>query len=189
MNKILIIFAKKPKLGKVKTRLAKSIGTKKALDIYIQLLDYTIEQSKHVNATTKIYWFGNNGFSTENIQTGNDLGERMYNALSNEIMQNKVCLVGTDTPFLTSAIIEMAFNALEKFDMVFGPSKDGGYYLVASKVSIPKDLFFDKSWSHSMVLKDALKVCDKLNLSVKLMPPLLDIDTVKDYNEWKNTKV
>ncbi len=188
MNKILIIFARKPELGKVKTRLAKDVGDKKALSIYTQLLTQTRAIAIKVDAELKLYWTGEIDSDNDYYQKGNDLGERMYNALVSETTNGKICLIGTDTPTLTPEIVENAFIALENFDIVFGPSVDGGYYLVASNAAAPKELFINKTWSHNQVLEDALKVCNKLNLSVKLMPALLDIDTIDDYNEWQSIK-
>ncbi len=186
MHKTLILFARKPELGKVKTRLAKSIGNKKALEIYTQLLEHTISISTKVESKVKIYWSKKLSYTTDNYQKGSDLGERMYNALKDEVGEGKVCLLGTDTPSITQLIIKDAFKALDECDIVFGPAKDGGYYLVAIKAAPIKELFLQKTWSHSNVLADALKACDKQNLRVHLLTTLQDIDTVYDYNDWQN---
>lgn len=188
MKNTLIVFARKEVLGKVKTRLAKDIGDKKALEVYSQLLKKTLESTTQVKATTKVYWSEQMDAKDSYFQEGIDLGERMYNALLKEEYSPKKCLIGTDTPSITSLIIKDAFIALDTHDIVFGPSKDGGYYLVASKTTPPKELFLDKIWSHQNVLSEALKVCKIYKLSVKLLPKLLDIDTVSDYNEWQQIK-
>lgn len=189
MNNTLIIFARRPELGKVKTRLAKGVGKEKALSIYSQLLEKTIDAAGKSGSHVKLYWSeGVEQGSKNKIQTGADLGERMYNALTTEFDNDKICLVGTDTPELSSTIITQAFNALVDADVVFGPSKDGGYYLVGTKTAIPKDLFINKNWSHQNVLTDALTTCKHLKLKVALLPTLLDIDTIDDYNEWIKTK-
>jgi uncharacterized protein len=185
MNRTLIIFARKPELGKVKTRLAKETSDIKALEVYNQLLDQTIEVSNNVNATVKIYWSDKTTWGSYR-QKGKDIGERMYNALSKEVKKSRACLIGTDSPLITSSIINNAFDALDSNDIVFGPSYDGGYYLIASKSQISTKLFINKKWSHKEVLKDALAVCKQLKLKVKLMPSLLDIDTIDDYHTWKN---
>ena len=188
MSKTLIVFARKPVLGKVKTRLSKDTGDKKALEIYVRLLENTLKSTNEVQAITKVYWSERLDSNDLYIQNGTDLGERMYNALVKEGNAFKKCLIGTDTPLLTSIIIENAFKALDTHDIVFGPSKDGGYYLVATKALLPKEIFIDRTWSHGNVLSEALAVCKSHHLSVKLMPTLLDIDTIKDYNQWKNIK-
>lgn len=185
MNKTLIVFARKPVLGKVKTRLAKDTGDIKALKIYSQLLEMALKAATQVGATTKVYWSERMNSNDLYFQEGIDLGERMYNSFLKEENSIKTCLIGTDTPSITSIIIEDAFLALDTHDMVFGPSKDGGYYLVATNRVPPTELFLDQCWSHQNVLSDALKVCKTHKLSVKLMPELLDIDTISDYNEWQ----
>lgn len=189
MNKILIVFARKPELGMVKTRLAIDLGKEKALEIYASLLRKTIALTERLNVETKIYWSPatkeRNGYN----QVGNDLGERMYNSLKSEINNiDKLCLIGTDTPSLSETIMKEAFESLDKNDVVFGPSKDGGYYLFGTKTKLPKELFLNKKWSHKNVLDEALQVCQKLNLQVGLLSRLMDIDTLKDYNNWQKIK-
>lgn len=188
MDNTLIIFARRPELGKVKTRLAADVGNKKALSIYSKLLEHTISIATQANSNTKIYWSEKAESKADSVQKGNDLGERMHTAFCEEHNANKICLIGTDTPLVTPSILDKAFKALDSYDIVFGPSKDGGYYLVATNETPPQELFLHKTWSHKNVLFDALAICKKLKLDVKLMPQLLDIDTIADYNEWLNAK-
>ncbi|MCB0496111.1 MAG: TIGR04282 family arsenosugar biosynthesis glycosyltransferase [Cyclobacteriaceae bacterium] len=186
MQNSIIVFARKPLLGKVKTRLAAEIGDENALKEYTSLLTNTIAVSRKANATQRIYWSESEN-KTELVQKGNDLGERMFNALTEELkVHKKACLVGTDVPLLTAEIINQAFEALNTCDIVFGPSTDGGYYLVALKNFVPKELFLNKTWSHPSVLKEALAICKELDLRTYLTPTLLDIDTKKDLENWKN---
>lgn len=185
MRNTVIVFARKPVRGKVKTRLAKTIGIEKAFSTYKQLLDNTLETAKKAQAKLKVYWSESTNYTDGVIQEGNDLGERMYNAFINELNgENKVCLLGTDVPYITGEIIDKSFAALDTNDIVFGSSKDGGYYLVALKKTPPKELFIGKEWSHNKVLKDALEVCKKYGLKIYFTPTLLDIDTEEDFNEW-----
>lgn len=185
MKKTLIVFARKPVLGKVKKRLAKETEKEHALSTYVKLLDITTNVVDCVDATIKFYW---TVLAEDKIgikQRGKDLGQRMYNAIKSELKEsNQVCLIGSDTPFITKQIIDEAFDALSHVDMVFGPAKDGGYYLVGMKNVPPKELFLVKKWSHANVLKEALEVCKQLNLEVHLLPTLLDIDTKEDFDEW-----
>lgn len=187
MDYKLIVFARPPLLGKVKTRLAATLGSKKALNIYNQLLDLTLKIAKNSKFTFTVYW----SEKQDNVsicQRGNDLGERMYNAFKSESKStSSLCLIGTDTPHISTAIIEQAFKELKNSDIVFGPSKDGGYYLIGCKGIPPKSLFLNKTWSHNQVLSNALHVCRKLDLKVVLLDSLLDIDTEDDYNSWQNT--
>lgn len=186
MKKILIVFARKPEIGKVKTRLAKEIGDPDALKIYLELLDHTISVAQSSNIEFKVYWSETSNQSNDEVQEGNDLGEKMFNAICKELKTaDSVCLIGTDTPFITTHILEEAFNSLETHDLIFGPAKDGGYYLVGSKAFPPKELFLNRNWSHANVLKEALEVAKKAGLKTFLTPQLLDIDTRKDLQEWK----
>lgn len=185
MDNILVIFARKPELGKVKSRLAKSLGDENTLRIYKKLLKKTLDTAHKTTAILKTYWSSQKNTQIEYLQKGTDLGERMFNALCIEISSSSyVCLLGTDTPQLTSDTIEEAFRLLDKNDIVFGPSLDGGYYLVALKNNVPEKLFLNKSWSHAHVLKEALVTCQTLQLKVALLPKLMDIDTIEDYESW-----
>ncbi len=187
MNKSLIVFARVPEIGKVKSRLAASLGVKKALVIYKKLLNNTLSVAIKANANVNIYW--SEKMPNDRYQIGNDLGERMYHSILTEMNKpHKVCLIGTDTPSLTPTIIEQAFNKLAKYDIVFGPAKDGGYYLVACKAHPPKELFLHKKWSHANVLTEAMETCKLHNLTVSLLPVLMDIDTEDDYCKWQATE-
>jgi len=186
MNNKLIVFARLPELGKVKTRLATIMGAKKALAIYNNLLEDTLAVAFKSSAHVKTYWSAQ-GQNTTHHQTGADLGERMYNCLTEEITSDPyICLIGTDTPQLSTQIIDKAFTILKDKDVVFGPAQDGGYYLIGFKKNIPQELFLDRNWSHPKVLEDAITTCTQtLRLSVGLLPTLMDIDTAEDYNEWQ----
>lgn len=180
----LVVFARPPKVGKVKTRLAHGLGTAKTLEIYNYFLQHTQQVAKKTSATVQFYWSELNELKGQ-VQKGTDLGERMYNALSNEIRTGPVCLIGSDVPQLTSSIITDAFAKLGQFDVVLGPSTDGGYYLIGLKSEVPAALFLNKTWSHNKVLSEALAQCKQLRLSTYLLPELSDIDTLEDYLAWQ----
>ncbi len=118
-------------------------------------------------------------FSFE-LQSGTDLGERMNNALQNELAQyEKVCLIGSDCLSLTDKEINRAFKQLDAADVVIGPALDGGYYLIGMKMPLPQ-LFVDISWGSSSVLSDTLKKCVDSALLVHQLSPLNDIDLPED---------
>lgn len=190
MNKnLLIVFTKNPELGKVKRRLAKDIGDEKALAIYYKLLNNTKNATEGVDADVAVFY--NQFVDTEDEwsnskhqkfkQAGSDIGERMFNAMAKgkELGYQKVCLIGADILNISSEIINRAFGRLDYHNWVFGPAKDGGYYLVGS-TKPEKEVFNLERWSHTNVLKDTLLLCDKLNLSVSLVDELNDIDTIED---------
>lgn len=197
MNPInhLIIFVKNPELGKVKTRLASTVGENNALYIYKLLIEHTYQISLPINAEKHVYYSSfienTDQFSdvifTKNIQKGEDLGQRMANAIKTSLgnWANKVVLIGSDCYELNSGIIEEAFLMLDKHDVVLGPSEDGGYYLIGMK-NLHDKLFKDKEWSTENVMLDTIIDCNELGLSHYLLPTLNDVDTEEDLGELKN---
>ena len=193
MNKsILIVFAKNPELGKVKTRLAQTIGNEKALEVYEKLLHHTLTITKKANAKSAIYFSDNLSNLTPDaknvslhLQRGNDLGERMLNAFSDSFKNGykQVIIIGSDCYDLTTEIINTAFEYLKEHSLVIGPAKDGGYYLIGMNVLF-KDLFINKEWSTETVLNDTLADAEKLNINVKLLPVLSDIDNENDLKNY-----
>lgn len=186
----LIIFVRKPEYGLVKTRLAKDIGERKALEIYEILLQHTqsiftnILADKFVFYATEIceddMWNAYKKFA----QCGNDLGNRMENAFKNifDKRYENVLIVGSDCFELTSEIIEVAFSLLEKNEVVIGPAKDGGYYLLGMK-KMYSSIFQHINWSTHEVFDQTLQKIKSLDLSYDLLPVLRDVDTVDDLPE------
>lgn len=189
----LIIFQKNAVLGKVKTRLAVSIGDHQAMQVYDWLTTRTHQIVKEVEAEKFLYYSDFNPEkeleSTQNynfeVQTGADLGERMSNSFVNLFAKEfqRIVIIGTDCPDLTAEHIEMAFRALDSNDLVLGPAKDGGYYLLGTNQFYP-DLFTDIPWSTGIVLKLTLEKAALLNLSYELLEVLSDIDTLEDWQEF-----
>lgn len=188
----LIIFARNPELGKIKTRLAKSVGDQNALKVYLHLLEHTAHICSSLNVEKHIYYdsfielddiFPENLFQ-KNIQSGNDLGLRMYNAFKEIFGQwaKKIILIGTDCFEINAAIIEDAFKELDTNDAVIGPAKDGGYYLLGMK-SLKKEFFIQKSWGSENVLLDTLIDFKKMGINYSLLPALNDVDYKEDLGD------
>ena len=195
----LAIFCKTPEKGFVKTRLAASVGDQKALEIYLDLLKITDQETKPFSSSRHLFLVSALEDSIEQmqstlqqqdlfidpkinfaIQQGEDLGQRMFAAFKNLFKNHRsVVLIGCDLPDLTSALISKAFDALQSNDLVIGPSCDGGYYLIGLKKEMP-DLFKEISWSSEKVLKQTLERAERLSLKVQLLEKLRDIDTVDD---------
>ncbi|WPP48533.1 TIGR04282 family arsenosugar biosynthesis glycosyltransferase [Catalinimonas niigatensis] len=185
----LIIFVKKPELGKVKTRLAKSIGNEKALEIYLKLLQRTysitqaLRQDKVVYYTPEIvhHDLWEDEFYLKALQAEGDLGTRMLKSFEErfEAGYQKACIIGSDCYQLSTEILEQAFAELEQNDVVIGPSADGGYYLLGMKKLYPA-LFQDKPWSTSRVLEQTVEDIKKERLSCYLLPELTDVDEEQD---------
>ena len=183
----LVVFARPLKEGTVKLRLAKQIGDQKALSIYSKLMDLTMSAAKTSGVDTIVYFSDvpkyEHGY-VNNIQRGANLGNRMANALSNEInhSRGKVCLIGSDCPDISAEIINQAMEELDDVDVVIGPAKDGGYYLIGMKAPYPS-LFEGIYWGENTVLEETLFICNELGLTSKLLPTLKDIDRVEDIPE------
>ena len=184
---LLIIFTRNPVLGKVKTRLAKTVGDKTALDIYTFLLKKTKEITLDSPCDKVVYYsekiikndiWNCNSFRKE-VQFGEDLGAKMKNSFYDAFENNyrKVVLIGSDIYDLESYHINEAFKKLETNDVVMGPALDGGYYLIGLKKMHPK-IFDNKRWGSSTVRKDTLKNLEKVD--VHLLPILNDVDVIED---------
>ena len=190
MKNALIIFVRKPELGKVKTRLAADIGDENAMKVYNDLLTHTCVITKGLpldkyafyseKVTGEDLW-NKNGFYRK-IQNGNNLGEKMENAfkvLFNESYE-KLIIIGSDCFELDASLISKAFEQLDNYDVVIGPANDGGYYLLGMK-KIHPFLFRNKKWSTDSVFSDTLQDIKEHTLSCFRLPVLTDVDTEEDY--------
>jgi rSAM/selenodomain-associated transferase 1 len=188
---LLIVFVKNAKLGEVKTRLAKTIGDKGALKVYKHLLEITENVTNQMFCDKHIYfsdsiidenWIKSSKF----IQKGADLGEKMQKAFDYGFNYGyeKIILVGSDLPEISTSIIWQGFSQLEKKEVVFGPAEDGGYYLVGMSKSYPC-VFQNKKWSTSGLLKETLCELKLKKAQVSLLQTLNDIDTFDDLKTSK----
>lgn len=191
----IIIFIKNPEKGKVKTRLAKTVGDDKALDVYKKLLAHTRSVTLSLGATKYLYYANevntedewDNDIYSKHVQHQSDLGGRMLHAFS-EVLERghkKVLIIGSDCYQLNTEIINDAFSKLNEHDVVVGPTYDGGYYMIGMKKLIP-ELFENKEWSTETVYSDSIKTLEKLGHSYHDMPRLSDVDNEGDLpDEWR----
>ena len=204
----LIIFTRIPEAGKTKTRLQSKLSKeecanlhkcflKDIYDIFVNLNDIDIIISHTEEGDLNIL---KNIFYKENLyikQYGNNLNEKMYNAIKEvlSLKYDKCVLIGTDIPEINKDDIVRAFNLLNNNDFVFGASYDGGYYLVGMKEA--NDIIF-KSGSGN--LKDIINIVEANNLKYGLTNKKHDIDDYEDLidlskrinindNKLKNTKI
>ncbi|GIZ10150.1 TIGR04282 family arsenosugar biosynthesis glycosyltransferase [Flavobacterium sp. UMI-01] len=190
MNNALIIFTRNPELGKVKTRLAQSIGDEKALQVYRDLLQHTMEQTQSIACDKYVFYdtqiiendiWDNNCFH-KRLQATGDLGNKMEAAFDYlfELGYKKCIIIGSDLFDLTSDLIEKAFQMLDKKKIIIGPAQDGGYYLLGLK-KMKKGLFQNKEWGTPSVLADTLS---EINIAqVYFLITLNDIDTLDDLKQ------
>ena len=187
----LIVFVKNPILGKVKTRIAEKVGDKKAMEIYLKMINHLNHWVSPLPLKKWIYfsdYIDRDGIWSSSefefgLQKGKDLGIKMYSALS-EILINskKAILIGSDIAGLNPKILKDAVEMLENHDMVFGPANDGGYYLVGCKNNHP-EIFDNIPWGTSKVLEMSLEKTANIGLKVALLTPLNDIDYIEDWEK------
>ena len=193
MKAALIIFVRNPVLGKVKTRIAKDLGNEKALSIYKKLLQHTRAIAGILKEDIFVYYadhindddIWNGAAVSKQVQTGNDLGERMKNAFSDLFGKSysRVIIIGSDCFELSGDLVEEAFKSLIDHNLVIGPSVDGGYYLLGMNTFVPI-LFDDKQWSTDTVCMDTLRDIEKTDYSLYTLPLLNDVDTADDCNMY-----
>lgn len=184
---LLLIFTRNPELGKVKSRLAKDIGDRSALEIYKILLGHTVTVTQQL-PVSKSVWYSerivindiwDSASYEKHLQNGVDLGDRMKNAFEFAFKEgfSKVVIIGSDVYDISDQHIREAFSKLDTYDAVLGPAKDGGYYLLGLKSMVPS-LFIDKNWGSSTVLDDTINVLK--NYDTYFLEVLNDIDYVRD---------
>jgi rSAM/selenodomain-associated transferase 1 len=186
-QKALLIFTRNPELGKVKTRLATTIGDTAALKVYQKLLEHTVDITQPLKVDKFVFYSEqiqeNDHWDTtiysKELQKGTDLGERMHHAFESLFKKGyrQIVIVGSDIFELTTKNIQEAFTGLDSANFVVGPALDGGYYLLGMN-TLNKSLFEHKKWGTSTVLKATLK-----NLAyekVALLATKNDIDTYDD---------
>ncbi len=192
-NNALIIFVRNPEPGKVKTRLAASVGEDAALAIYLELLQLTRNVALNVD-TPKYLWYSHfidnedpwpsSGF-TKRLQQGDDLGSRMAFAFEETLRDHdKAVIIGSDCPYLTPVLIEEAFEALDEREFVIGPATDGGYYLLGMRRFIP-GVFQDINWSTDSVCAETIRKIRQAGAQYRLLPTLGDIDEIEDWRRYK----
>ncbi len=194
MRNALLIFVKNPALGKVKTRLAKTIGDYNALKIYQYLLQNTMEHTYNLDMDKFVYYneyiptrdeWPNSTYQKE-LQMGKHLGEKMNNAFFKGFDEgyHKVVMIMPDCPKLSDTLIEKAFKSLDGSDLVIGPTKDGGFYLLGMKM-LQESLFKNKTYETATEYNDTIQAAEKMSLNIFKLPILTDIDMEDDLGVLK----
>ncbi len=188
----LIVFIKNPELGKVKTRLAKTVGDERALVIYKALMGHTRDIALAVSTDRLLFYsqeiHPNDQWSTTHfkkyLQATGDLGTKMKTAFQQAFQDHqKVVIIGSDCASLTPAIVKVAFQQLDKHAFVIGPALDGGYYLLGMNQYAPS-VFDGIEWSTDSVLNDTKQRIKSLGLDYVLLPALSDIDYEEDWVKY-----
>lgn len=196
----LLIFAREPVLGRVKTRLAAGIGPVAALATYRELLALTARAVAAAQVPATVWLAEAPAAPAAPTQPRPEwpglpwrvqpptasLGERMRHAFAEAFAAGagRVVIIGTDCPALTADLLRQAFDQLATHDLVVGPAADGGYYLLGMR-QLHESLFANKQWSTATVLADTLADAARLGLRVTHLPTLADIDSARDLAAWR----
>ena len=199
-DKQILYFVKYPEAGKVKTRLARDMGTEEAARLYKKATEKNLAVLAEVEepfGLTVVYdppekeagikvWL--KPFQIEDFlpQRGAGLGERLEHAFRfafqrrpKELPVRRVMALGSDTLALTPQIVTEGFEALEAFDCVIGPAKDGGYYLIGLNFE-DAGIFRNIPWSTHEVYQSTVQYVEREELSYYRLPMLEDLDEIKN---------
>jgi uncharacterized protein len=198
LKQLLVVVAKKPSPGEVKTRLLTCLTPAEATDLYTCFIRDRIKEISRLKgvdlaiaytpSASKAYFarFLSNGFQLF-AQQGRHLGERLHQIFRQKLSEGyqAVCIIDSDTPDLPIEVVAQAFRWLTESsaDAVFGPCEDGGYYLVGLRQP-HGELFSEISWSTSRVLSQSLRKAEALGLRTRLLTPWNDLDTVEDLLDY-----
>ena len=198
----LLIFAKFPEKGAVKTRLGRKTGEETALDLYRCFVRDVIALSRKAGYAPLIFfhppdareammeWLG--GCLAYEAQEGDSLGERMYAAFRRAFRGcRRAVLIGADVPDLPPALVQEAFHSLETHGAVIGPAFDGGYYLIGfSSDRLLPDIFRDLPWGSPLVFELTRSILEERGITLHLLPRWRDIDEYDDlavfFDRWKD---
>lgn len=198
--KALVIMTRIPIPNKTKTRLMTILSPEECAEIHRSFLKDIVETSSKLDRETDIYLFYSDEGPVSVIddivgeemtvlpQRGENLGEKMRNIFADlfERGYSKVVLMGADIPEVSREDLDKAFGELTLKDLVFGPTLDGGYYLVGMKQL--HEMIFDPKikWGTPEVFQETLEILKRSGVEVGLIRAHEDIDTKEDLREfWK----
>ncbi|HEX2059674.1 MAG TPA: TIGR04282 family arsenosugar biosynthesis glycosyltransferase [Thermoanaerobaculia bacterium] len=197
----LLVFARLPEPGRVKTRLAAEIGEERALAVYEAMLRDVVAGVGVSTPETEIEFLWpptraaggaalRRAFAHHAVamQTGATLGDRLSMAFSERFFfhrTQKIIAVGVDDPLLPRELIDHAFALLDSCEYVVGPAEDGGYYLFGCRaLSFDPSVFHDIDWGTATVLDTTLARIAAMNRTFALLPRRFDIDTAADLERF-----
>lgn len=193
----IIVFAKAPVAGQVKTRLCPPLTPDEAASLHGSLVLDMLERCQSLRGYDCIlagtpsshHPFFRAMEARFKIpvwdQTGEDLGARMASAFKKALGSpyRSVVVIGTDIPGINGPILTAAVKGLQDHDVVLGPTMDGGYYLIGLRTPVPA-LFENIPWSTDQVFALTEQKIQALGLSLEMLPKLRDLDTVEDLQIW-----
>ncbi len=188
MDDVLLVFAKVPRPGEVKTRLTPVLTPEEAAQLYDAFLHDALDLYSELSVDVRLYLApplpddGLDGIPEQisvHEQTGDGLGPRMQRALEEVLASgyDRATVVGTDHPTLPLAFLQQSFEALEEpGSITVGPSEDGGFYLLGMNAFYPQ-LFEGMTYSHEEVFADTLARVETTNAEITVLPQWYDVDT------------
>lgn len=203
ISRRLIVFTRYPEPGTTKTRMIPELGKEGAAELQRQMTEHIISRAKALGGKKSVpvevryeggserlmaQWLGP-GLSYSRQGSG-DIGLRMGRALQDALGQGceTAVIIGADIPDITTDILQGAFAALCKNDLVLGPASDGGYYLIGVHRRSFKHwhphLFCGIKWGTEHVLPQTLEIADHLKITYNLLPTLRDVDRPEDLIVW-----
>lgn len=190
----LVIFAKYPEPGKVKKAIGAEIGMEESAELCSAFIKDLINEHSDRDYDVYLSFIGHEYKEDYRsmfpnailyVQRGKDMTTNVQYSFEDLLDDyEKVALIGSDVPDLPSDKVVKAFNALEKYDVVLGPSEDGGYYLVALKK--PHDIFQDLPWGKQDLLAVQKEILKKKNLACALLEELPDVDDIRELKDLKS---
>lgn len=202
MERRLIIFSRYPEPGKTKTRLIPALGPDGAAALQRDMTRHIIGVARKLAArealAIEVRFEGGDAPQMETAfgrgvlyreQGSGDLGDRLRRALVEAVREDadRIVVIGADCPEVTPALLADAFLRLRRHDLVIGPARDGGYYLIGLRQPEP-ELFTDISWGSDRVLEQTLGRARQLSLTIDQLENLADIDRPADLSVWQRLK-
>jgi hypothetical protein len=193
-NRTLVIMAKAPRSGSVKTRLAKTLPEQAVTELYRCLLDDTIALAQALDhaevavmcPVSDVEELSRAVVKTVRVvpQTGDGLAAGLASVFAQfaAFGRQRIIAFNSDSPHLPVSVLETAFDALTTCDLVVGPTHDGGYYLVGATASRP-GLFAKDGMGTANALEALLERASNLQLSVRVIDPFYDIDVAADLSK------
>ncbi len=200
LESLLLVFVKFPEPGRVKTRLAVDVGPEKAAEIYRQMVRAVLDSLPSGQRVRILYdsfrpesdyraWLDHPALADAEFssQSEGNLGNRLTAAFANAFRDGwrKVGVIGSDCVDITPEIYAEAWATLETHDVVIGPTFDGGYYFLASRLEVPS-LFSGIAWSSELVYEQTLAAARAADWTLTPLKKLHDIDTLDD---WKRSSL
>lgn len=197
MSEILAIFAKAPVAGLVKTRLLQGFTEVQATEIYRAALHDIIERAMDSDRAVVLFYDPTEGAASYfesavpklrlQVQKGADLGERLADAFDRLFAEgaDKVLIIGGDSPTLPVPYLDRSADILDEKEVVFGPTEDGGYYLVGIRSEAwpaARAIFRGIRWSTETVLMESVAAARDAGLAAGLADPWYDLDRPEDVN-------